>query len=220
MDDAFAVRLFEPVDDLHGDRRRLPPGDRARAMRCASVSPSTRSSTRYGEPSEPLEAVDRRDVRMAHRGEHARLALEAAQAARIAAEGVAQRLDRDFASEARIERAIDGAHAAGAEQIEDLIASEMLAGDEGRVVLVFERFATTRRPAAPVRHVAGSPVLGHFLDRAHQVREALAQRPVANAGVVDKPSALVRRAIERRPQQCVETIAVAIVLTHNRSPGA
>ena len=83
-----------------------------------------------GRAVQPLEAVDRGDVRMAERGEDARLALEAPQAPRVAAKRVGQALDRDLAAQAGVERAVDAPHAARAQQIEDLIAADVLPGRE------------------------------------------------------------------------------------------
>jgi hypothetical protein len=65
---------------------------------------------------------------MVERRQHARFALEAPQTRGIAAKRLSKRLERDFAPQTRVEGAIDTAHAADAEQIDDLIATETLAG--------------------------------------------------------------------------------------------
>ena len=68
-------------------------------------------------PSALLDAVDRGDVRVIQRGEHARFALEARQAIRDRPRTTSrQDLERDVAPQLRVARAIDLAHAAGAEQ--------------------------------------------------------------------------------------------------------
>ena len=104
-----------------------------------------------GRAIEPFEAVDGGDVGMAEGGEHPRLALEAAQAAGIAAKGVGERLDRDLASEAGVERAVDAAHAAGAEQIEDLVASELLTEHEATPGAITRRsWARSMAPTNPL----------------------------------------------------------------------
>ena len=66
-----------------------------------------------------LETVDRGNVRMIERRQHLRLALEARDAIGIERERVGDDLQRDVATELRIARAIDLAHAAGAEGGED-----------------------------------------------------------------------------------------------------
>ena len=102
-------------------------------MRSASVGPSTSSSTRGDRPDvrRPdlpcgrfFEPVDRRDVRMIERGEDLGLALEAGEALGVVCEQVGQDLERDVATELRVARAIDLAHAAGAEQREDFVGTE------------------------------------------------------------------------------------------------
>jgi hypothetical protein len=75
-----------------------------------------------------LQTVDRRDVRMIQRGEHVRLALEARHALGIMAEPVGDDLDRDVAAELRVARAIDLAHAPGANKREDLVGAKACAG--------------------------------------------------------------------------------------------
>ena len=65
---------------------------------------------------------------MAQRGQHAGFALEAPQARRIAAERGRQGLDRDFAPQGGVDRTIDAAHAAGSEQLEDLVATKSCPG--------------------------------------------------------------------------------------------
>jgi hypothetical protein len=52
------------------------------------------------------------------------LPLEAGEMIRIAREGVREHLDRDVPPEPRVARAIDLAHAAGAERREDFVGTE------------------------------------------------------------------------------------------------
>ena len=79
-----------------------------------------------------FDAVDRADVGVIQRGEHPRLALEAREPIRIARERARQDLDRDVASELRVVRPVDLAHAAGAEQRLQLISAEGRARHRGR----------------------------------------------------------------------------------------
>src|SRR4051794_19200305 len=85
---------------------------------------------------------------MTEGGEDPRLALEAPQAARIAAERLGEALDRDLAAEAGVERTIDAPHAAGAEQIEDLIAADVLSEHQAIAGGFVRRRGTTAAAAA------------------------------------------------------------------------
>ena len=71
------------------------------------------------------DVEDREDVRMVERRGGARLLLEAAQPIGIGRERGGQDLDRDLASEPRVARAVDLAHAAGAERREDLVRTQL-----------------------------------------------------------------------------------------------
>ena len=84
MDDALLVRGLERLGDLPGERQRLVERDGAcRAMRSASVGPSTSSITSACTPPESLEAVDDGDVGMIERSERPRLALETREPVRV-----------------------------------------------------------------------------------------------------------------------------------------
>src|SRR5262249_22718115 len=71
-----------------------------------------------------LEAVDLGDVQMVQRGEYASLTTEPRQPIGIGRERRRQDLQRDVTIELQIARAIDLAHAAGAELRGDLIGAE------------------------------------------------------------------------------------------------
>ena len=128
MDDALLVRGVEGVGDLRGDRQGLlraqDPGDPV-----VSVSPSTSSSTSAWSPPSSADPVNRGDVRVVERGEQPRLAVESAQPVGIAAEERGEDLDGDVASELQVSRAIDLAHAAGAEELDQSIAAQVAAGE-------------------------------------------------------------------------------------------
>ncbi len=87
------------------------------AMRSASVGPSTR-------------AVNVGDIRMVERRQHLRLAAETGETVGIVRDGREQNLDRDLAVQFRIARAIDLAHAAGAQRRDDFVRPEARAGIE------------------------------------------------------------------------------------------
>ena len=63
-------------------------------------------------------------MRVIERRSELRLALEAREPLGIVRERVGQDLDRDVAAEPRVARAIDLAHAAGAESDKDLVDAE------------------------------------------------------------------------------------------------
>ena len=71
-----------------------------------------------------LQPVDRADVRVIERRERPRFAREAGAALGIGGEVRGQDLDRDVATELAVARAIDLAHAAGAERRHDRVGPE------------------------------------------------------------------------------------------------
>ena len=87
MDDAFAVCLLESRDDLGRDADGLVDGHGAAPQTVGERLAVDPLEDEIGRTVQVFEPVDRRDVGMAERGEHARFALEAPQARRIAAEG-------------------------------------------------------------------------------------------------------------------------------------
>ncbi len=98
-----------------------------RRMRSLSVSPSTYSKTMYGIAAGLAEAGrlvrrgrlagvdDADDVRMVELRDGARLAAEALELVRVRGDLAVHELDRDLALQHRVEGAIDGRHAAGAD---------------------------------------------------------------------------------------------------------
>src|SRR5204863_7742647 len=80
---------------------------------------------------EGLEAENLRDAAVAERGERLRFALEPREAIGIGGDGIGQDLDRHVAIELRVARAIDLAHAAGAEWGDDFVRADARAGSEG-----------------------------------------------------------------------------------------
>ena len=112
VDDVLAVRRGEAVRDAGRDLGGLARRDRPRAIRSRSVSPSSSSVTRYGAPVVRAEVVDDEHVRVVEGAGGAGLLLEAPQPVGVGGERGGQDLDRDDAAEARVERAVDLAHAA------------------------------------------------------------------------------------------------------------
>ena len=95
-----------------------------RAMRCEQVLALDQFHHERVHAAAIFEAVDLRDVGMVQRGERLRLALEPGEPLGILRERVGQDLDRHVATERRVARAIDLAHAAGAEGGEDFVRAE------------------------------------------------------------------------------------------------
>ena len=80
--------------------------------------------TRKSVPASRADVVERADVRMVERRDRPRLALEALADCGFGGELRRQHLDRDVAIEPRVAGAIHLAHAAGAEQRDDLVGPE------------------------------------------------------------------------------------------------
>ena len=123
MDDAALVRGGEPARDLHGVLDGLADGKRTRLQPLAQ----RRAFEQLHHQRAVLEAVDLRDVGMVERRQDFRFALEPGEAVRVAGERLRQDLDRHRASEPRIRRAIDLAHAARAEGARDLVLPDSCA---------------------------------------------------------------------------------------------
>ena len=87
MDDALLVRRFERLGDLPRDRQRFVDGIAPRAIRSASVGPSTSSITSACMPPIVFEAVDLRDVGMIQRREQSALRAEPREPLGIGGDG-------------------------------------------------------------------------------------------------------------------------------------
>ena len=133
MDDALLVRGLQRLGNLLRDGQRLVDRNRPRAMRSASVGPSTSSITSACTPSDLLKAVDVGDVRMIERGEDLGFALEPSESVGVRREGVRQHLQGIVPLEPRVMRSPDLAHPALANQGGDFIGAEAAAGANGHV---------------------------------------------------------------------------------------
>ncbi len=79
-------------------------------------------------PSALADVVDAADVRMVQRRDRAGLALEARTPIGIAGQFARQHLDRHRAIEARVARAVDLPHSAGAQRADDFVRAEPRSG--------------------------------------------------------------------------------------------
>ena len=95
-----------------------------RSRRWRTVSPSTNSDTRNASAVVIADLVDRQDVGMIERRGGTSLLKKTADAFRIATELTAQDFERDRASERGINRLVDLAHAAAAQQAVNPIAAD------------------------------------------------------------------------------------------------
>jgi hypothetical protein len=130
VNDPSFVGRFERLRNLPGNRNRLI--ERQRASLNARCQRLAVDELQHQKPmrSSLLEAVDTGDVLMVQRGEDLRLAPEPREPFRILGDAVRQRFQRDLAGEPGVLRPIHLAHAACAEQADDLIGTQLRSGGE------------------------------------------------------------------------------------------
>ena len=132
MNDPLLVRGFERLGDLLGDWQRLVERNRAARNALRQILALDEFHDERRDVGGLLETVDRRDVRMVEGREHFGFALKAREAIRIAGDRRGQHFDRHRPLQIAVGRAIDLAHAAGADGGDDLIGTEARAGDQGQ----------------------------------------------------------------------------------------
>ena len=126
VDDALVVRGLERLGNLLRDAQRLDERDRPAAQAIREVFALHQLHHQRAAAAGFLEAVDAGDVRMAERGQHLRLAVEARHAVLVVREVLGQQLQRDVAVQARVGRAEHLSHAASPELAGDAIVREGL----------------------------------------------------------------------------------------------
>ena len=149
MDDALLVRGFERVGDLLRDRQRVGERDRAARDERGQILALDQLHHERGEVGCLLESVDRGDVRMIERGEHFGFALKAREAIGVAGDRRRQHLDRDRPFQIAVGRAIDLAHAAGADGGDDFVGAEARAGGEGQGGVIIRAATAPQRSMQP-----------------------------------------------------------------------
>ena len=94
--------------------------------------------------SDFLQAVDVRDVRMIERRQRLRFAVKPRQPIGVVREGIGQHLEGDIAIELRVAGAKHLAHSPGAECGEDLVGTDVAAGNESHRLCngLYERVCT------------------------------------------------------------------------------
>ena len=120
MNHALFVGDLDGLGDLSGHAQRLVHGDRAPREALREVFALDEFHHQGTRSARLLDTVDLRDVRMVEGGKRPRFTFEARQPVGISGKGFWQDLQRDDATELRVERPIDFAHAAGANHGLDL----------------------------------------------------------------------------------------------------
>ena len=128
VDDALVVRVLERVGHLPRDGQRFVERNRPAADALRQRRAFDQFHHQRADWAGFFQAVDGRDVRMIERRQELGFALEAGHALGIAGEGLGQDLQRDVAIEASVAGAVDFAHAAGAEERDDLVGADLGAG--------------------------------------------------------------------------------------------
>ena len=124
VDDAGLVRLREAARDLHREIERLLDGQRSAVDEVAQRPAVDELHREIRRGTGLADFEDRDDVRMIQRGRGARLERETREAFLVREEVFRQDLQRDLAAEPRVRRAVDLAHPAGAEPVDDLERTE------------------------------------------------------------------------------------------------
>ena len=124
VDDALVVRGGEPFGGLARVVDGFARRQRAALQPAAERFPLEQFGDDVGRAGVDADVVDGQDVRVIELPGGARLLLEAMHPAGIGRERLGDQLDRDLAPQARIARAIDLAHAAGAKPADDLVRTD------------------------------------------------------------------------------------------------
>ena len=123
----LVVRGLERGGNLSSDRQRFARGDCTPRQSGGKRLALDQLQYQSAHAADVGHAVNRSDVRMIERGEHARFAFEQGAALRIRGEGWRQDFYRNVSSECVVVRSIDFTHAADAEQRAECIAAKMAA---------------------------------------------------------------------------------------------
>ena len=121
VDDALLVCAREPFGDLGRERERARLRQRAAAERLAQLLAANQLHRDERHTVGLADLVDDRDVRMLEHGCRTSLLQQAVAAHRVVHEIVGKDLQRDFAAELHVDGAIDDAHAAAANLVDDLV---------------------------------------------------------------------------------------------------
>ncbi len=131
MNHAALMRRLERLGDLFGDCQRFRQRQRAAGDSAGKRRAFDELHYQRGHAVGLLEAVDLRDVGMIQGCQQLRFAPESRNPIGIIGRGCKERFDRNRAVQARITSVIHLAHAAGAKQIDDLVAADARSDREG-----------------------------------------------------------------------------------------
>lgn len=120
VEDAFLVGVLKCVADFWDDGEGFGGGEFAHAHGLAKVEAIDEFHDEVIEAAGVAEVMDHDDIRMIEAGEDAGFAHEALREVRISAEFFGEKLEGDFAAEMELARFIDEAHAAAADEFENL----------------------------------------------------------------------------------------------------
>jgi hypothetical protein len=124
MDQASRVRRRKPVRDLTADLQRLSQRQGPVREQIPKVLPVDELHGDERDRIRESNLVDRHDVGVIQRGRGAGLLLEPAEALRVCGEGGGQHLDRGFAAEPGIPRAVNLSHCPRADGGDDLVRAD------------------------------------------------------------------------------------------------
>ena len=133
MNDALLVGGFQRLGDLACNVLGLT--ERQRTFRQSIGERRSFDELQYKRTRRPrtLKPVDRTDVGVVQRRQQPGLTLEARHAVGVGREPRRQNFDRDLAAKLRVARAIDLAHATGAQQGHNFIGTDLLTAEIGRL---------------------------------------------------------------------------------------
>jgi hypothetical protein len=125
--DVLVVRRGKSARDLRRDVDRFSQRQRTRRQARAERLALQQFHDGVGHTVAGAELVERDDVRVREHRDGARFALEPREGSRVGRDGRRNDLDGDVPSDAAVVRAIDLAHASGAEEAFNLIGTELCA---------------------------------------------------------------------------------------------
>ena len=124
MDDADLVRGLQRLRDLNGHANGVIERQRSAGQPAREVFALDHFHDQGGAGAAFIDAVNLRDVRMIERGQQHRFALKTCEAARIRCDPLRQDLDGHIAAQLLVPRAVDLAHPARAERLENLVVPD------------------------------------------------------------------------------------------------
>ena len=162
MNDAALVRVFHRFADLLGDGQRLLHWNRASLDAIPERRPFHQLHHQRMRLPGILEAVDCGDVRMIERGKDLRFAMEPRHLLAIGCKPRRQHLQRHFASQPRIPRAIHLAHSTRAQRRHNLIRAQLVARGKGhKCATIISRAALSAKLRLDCRTQESNPASAH-----------------------------------------------------------